>query len=253
LTLLIASAAAFGATALAAPAWRGVAPQGDGANGAKLTASCAACHGTHGNSVNATFPNLAGQNYNYLLKQLAAFRSGRRKAQPMSTMIGTVPKAAGEQNLKDIAAYFASQKLDRSAGANAKAAKLTPAQAREGYRIYQQGLPGAKVPACAACHGADGTGLAPMAIPALAGQHADYLQAQLKRFADGSRRNSPNGVMALIAGRLTPQQMHGVALYAQQLRPALVPGSGPLNWRAYIESQAGAPEPGLPASAVAAQ
>ncbi|MEJ2060873.1 MAG: c-type cytochrome [Gammaproteobacteria bacterium] len=249
--LVLLGALAVGPCAFANAPYLGVAPQGDAQAGAKIaTTTCAACHGVHGNSRGDTFPNLAGQNYNYLLKQLEDFRNGSYKAPTMSAMIQGVPKAPDEQNLKNIARYFADQKPDRTANANASAPKPTLDQAKMGYRIYQQGLPGAKVPSCAACHTAGGMGNAPMAIPALAGQHATYIEQQLKAFADGKRANSPHHVMAMIAKRLTPAEITDVALYAQQLRPGLVPGSGPMTYQAYVKARARQPVQGLPADAI---
>jgi len=245
-------AAAGSPCALAGAPYLGVAPQGNAAKGARQTTTCAACHGAHGNSRSDQFPNLAGQNYNYLLKQLEDFRSGALKLQPMSAMVGNIPKTSKDKNLKDIARYFSSQKLDRTANANAHAAKLTRSQAETGYRIFQQGLAGEHVPSCAACHTAGGTGNAPMAIPALAGQHATYIEQQLKYFASGKRHNSPKHIMAKIARRLSPAQIRDVALYAQQLRPDLMPGTGPTRYGAYVQSLAHKPVPGLPADALQA-
>jgi len=204
----------------------------------------------HGNSVSPTFPNLAGQNYNYLLKQMEAFRSGARKASPMNAMIGTVPQQKGDQNLKNIAAYYAQQKLNRQANANAHDPKLTKAEAKEGYDVYMRGLPSTHVPSCDACHGSDGTGMAPMAIPSLAGQHAAYIEKALKLFASGKRTNSPGHVMAMIAKRLTPEQIKDVSLYAQALHPDLVPGRGPKTYQAYVKALASQPVPGVPESAM---
>ncbi|HKJ09021.1 MAG TPA: c-type cytochrome, partial [Gammaproteobacteria bacterium] len=106
------------------------------------------------------------------------------------------------------------------------------------------------VPSCDACHGSDGTGMAPMAVPPLAGQHAAYIQKELKLFATGKRTNSPGHVMAMIAKRLTPKQIKDVSLYAQALHPDLVPGRGPKTYQAYVKSLASQPVPGIPESAM---
>jgi cytochrome c553 len=251
LALLAMLTLAPGCSQSATAPYIGVAPQGNASAGAHFaTSTCAACHGAHGNSLSGANPNLAGQNYNYLLKQLEDFRSGARKAAPMNAMIGTVPKTAGQDNLKNIAAYYTDQSLDRKANANAHAPRLTKAEASTGYEIFQQGLPSQHVPSCAACHSTDGTGMAPMAIPSLAGQQSPYVEKQLKMFADGTRQNSPGHVMATIAKRLTPAQIKAVALYAQALRPKLIPGSGPKSYQAYVKGLAGQPVPGIPAGAV---
>lgn len=226
-------------------------PSGAAKAGAGKVAVCSSCHGLHGNSLTTAYPNLAGQNYNYLLKQLEDFRSGARKAATMDAMIKTVPPAPQDTNIKAIAAYFSKQKFDRSVHANATEPKPSKAAATEGYRIYQWGVPGRRVPACAACHMPSGLGNAPMAIPALAGQHAAYLEKELNRFAAGKRHNSPGHVMEHIARRLLPQQRAAVAAYAQAMDPSLASGVGPKTYRAYTKAQAASPVPGVPASNLA--
>lgn len=252
LLLVLGALPLSGAQCATTPApYLGVAPQGIPSAGKHFASTtCLSCHGMHGNSVSLTFPNLAGQNYNYLLKQLEQFRSGARKASPMNAMIGTVPKAKGDKNLMDIAAYYAQQKLNRKANANAHVPKLTKAEAKDGYDVYMHGIPSTHVPSCDACHGSDGTGMAPMAIPSLAGQHAAYIEKELKLFANGKRHNSPGHVMAMIAKRLSPKQIKDVALYAQALHPGLVPGRGPNTYQAYVKALSSQPVPGVPESAM---
>lgn len=253
--LLIAAVATLGfstAYGAAKPApYLGVTPVTNTAVGKHFaTAVCASCHGVHGNSVSPTFPNLAGQSYNYLLKQMENFRSGARKVVPMNAMIATIPQAPGDANLKAVAAYFAKQPLNRKIHFNATAPKPTMAQVKLGYKVFQQGLPGSHVPACAACHTDSGAGIAPMAIPSLAGQHAAYIENELGFFANGKRTNSPHHIMAVIAKRLTPAEIKAVALYAQQLQPDLMPGSGPKTYEAYVKALADQAVPGVPRSAV---
>jgi len=245
---LLIGASAFAQEGFAAAPYLGVPPQGNAAKGASLSASCAPCHGADGNSTGPTFPNLAGQNYNYLLKQLEDFRSGARKATPMMAMIATVPKKADDENLKDLAAYFAAQKLDRTKGANATEAKPTKALAKAGYQIYAGGDPSANVPACAACHAASGLGNAPMALPALAGQQPTYVETELGRFADGKRNNAPGHIMQMITRRLTAKQIKAVAAYVQALHPDLTPGVGPKTYAAYAKAASEEAVPGIPAS-----
>ena len=66
---------------------------------------CFACHGANGVSSNPAFPSLAGQNKNYLMTQLKAFKSGDRKSQVMKPMaVGLIDK-----DMEQVAAYFASK------------------------------------------------------------------------------------------------------------------------------------------------
>lgn len=79
---------------------------GDAAAGKSKAASCVACHGPEGNSTNPLWPKLAGQHAAYLEKQMKAFKSGERKDPLMSPMAAPL----SDQDMKDISAYFASQK-----------------------------------------------------------------------------------------------------------------------------------------------
>ncbi len=92
--------------------------QGDAAAGKNKAAACAACHGADGNSQVPSFPKLAGQNERYLVKQLENIQCGGLSAEQQKKtkcMARAVPTMAGqldamsEQDLADIAAWFASQ------------------------------------------------------------------------------------------------------------------------------------------------
>lgn len=70
----------------------------------RAQAACASCHGVDGVSANARWPNLAGQNDLYLIKQLNAFRDGDRKDAYMTPMA----RPLTDQDVRDLAAYYAS-------------------------------------------------------------------------------------------------------------------------------------------------
>ncbi|MET0218454.1 MAG: cytochrome c [Burkholderiales bacterium] len=78
---------------------------GSATAGKQKSTPCAACHGADGNSLVPDFPRLAGQQPDYLLKALKDYKSGARKNAIMA------PQAASlsEQDMEDLAAYFASQ------------------------------------------------------------------------------------------------------------------------------------------------
>ena len=80
---------------------------GDAAAGKAKSAVCAACHGPTGTSVNPLWPSLAGQHAPYMVKQLKAFKSGARKDPVMSPMAAPL----SDQDIENLSAYFASQKL----------------------------------------------------------------------------------------------------------------------------------------------
>ena len=165
---------------------------------------CAACHGADGNSAITLNPKLAGQHPEYLEKQLTEFKSGKRANAVMSGM------AAGlsEQEIKDIAAYFAAKKLNLAQATKNGAGSL-------GEKIYRGGIAATGVPACASCHSPNGAGL-PKQFPRLSAQHADYTLAQMKAFRSGERANAP--MMMAIAAKMTDAEMAAVADYIQGLR-----------------------------------
>lgn len=165
---------------------------------------CAACHGADGNSAITLNPKLAAQHPEYLEKQLTEFKSGKRANAVMSGM------AAGlsEQEIKDLAAYFAAKKLNLGQAAKNGAGSL-------GEKVYRGGVAATGVPACASCHSPNGAGL-PKQFPRLSGQHADYTLAQLKTFRTGERANAP--MMMAISAKMTDAEMAAVADYIQGLR-----------------------------------
>jgi cytochrome c553 len=179
---------------------------GSAEKGESKSTACIACHGPGGNSVNPEWPNLAGQSQTYIHKQLQAFKGGARK-NPLMT-----PMAMGlsEEDMADLGAYFAGQK---PTGLEADPGKLAV-----GQRVYRSGDPKNGVPACAACHGPGGDGNAPAAYPALRGQYATYVAAQLRNFRAGTRQTDPSQMMRTVASTMTDEQIDAVASYVQGLR-----------------------------------
>ncbi len=186
--------------------------QGDAAAGKAITAGCVACHGVDGNIAASAFPKLAGQNEKYLLKQLQDIRSGAR---PVPTMVGQLDDSS-DQQLADMAAWYASQ--------TPSGGQADPALVPLGQKIYRAGLSKPGVAACTGCHGPRGNGNAPAGFPALAGQHADYLADQLRRFRAGaeySLEENPEArtndgderMMRDTAARMSDREIEAVASY----------------------------------------
>ncbi|MCX7186448.1 MAG: c-type cytochrome [Methylophilaceae bacterium] len=165
---------------------------------------CSACHGMDGNSVITANPKLAGQHPEYIVKQLTEFKAGKRANAVMSGMAAML----SDEDMKNLAAYFSSQKL-------ALGQAKTNGQGSLGEKIYRGGIAANNLPACASCHGATGAGL-PKQFPRLGGQHADYTLAQLRTFRTGERANAP--MMMTIATKMTDAEMSAVADYIQGLR-----------------------------------
>ena len=172
---------------------------------------CVACHGADGNSPAAANPSLAGQGADYLYKQLSNFKSvdGKPAARNNAIMGGMVA-ALSDEDMRNLAAWFSSQ-------------KLKPAVARDeskialGQKIWRQGDLKKGIPACAGCHGPAGAGL-PAQYPRLSGQYAEYTEAQLKAFRSDERNNDPEQMMRTIAAKMSDVEMKAVAEYAAGLR-----------------------------------
>lgn len=188
--------------------------EGNADAGKTKAAVCGACHGADGNSAVPSFPKLAGQNVRYLEKQLHDIKSGARQVLPMA---GIVP-GLSDQDIEDLAAYFSSQKVSIGAA--------DPKLVERGQEIFRGGIKDAGVPACASCHGASGLGNAGAGFPQLSGQHAAYVEAQLKAFraagredAEGVRRtNDGEGrMMQVTAGRLSDNDIKALASYINGL------------------------------------
>lgn len=194
----------LGAVALALAG--GALAAGDPTAGREKSASCAACHGTDGNSLVAQFPKLAGQHARYLVKQLRDFKAGKRKDPTMGPMAMPLTEA----DMADLAAYYAGQAV--------KPGKADPAKVDLGERIWRAGNEATGVPACTGCHAPNGRGNPEAGFPALAGQHAAYTLKQLKAFAAGERSNDPGAMMRTIARKMTGEEMAAVAAYIEGLR-----------------------------------
>ena len=194
----------------AAPAAANAAANADAA--AIATKVCAACHGADGNSSIPANPNLAGQHASYLLKQLNNFKAsadGKPALRQNAVMNGmAAPLSAAE--VKALAQYFSKQTLKPDV---AKDDKLVT----EGRKLWRAGDAKKGIPACAGCHGVAGGGM-PAQYPSLAGQHPEYIVAQLQQFRDGVRANDPEAMMRTIAAKMTDKQMSAVADYAAGLR-----------------------------------
>lgn len=180
---------------------------------AKQTAEtiCAACHSTDGNSQLPANPKIAGQQYDYLFKQLREFKSWDGKpAVRDNPVMSAMVAGLDENDMKGLARYYSEQKLVPEAAKNLETVE-------QGQKIWRAGIASKGVPACAACHGPAGKGL-PVQYPAIAGQFAEYTESQLKGFRDGVRANDANSMMRMIAIKMTDPEMKAVSDYAAGLR-----------------------------------
>lgn len=185
--------------------------KGDAEAGQAKSAVCAACHGMDGNSTVPNWPKLAGQHEDYLVRQIVLIKSGARMVPEMAA----ITPGLSEEDIEDLAAYFASQQMS---GGVADEALVSL-----GERIYRAGNPETGVPACMACHGPAGAGNPLSGYPKLAGQHAIYTAKMLTGYRDGDNwgeKDAPSQVMNGVAKPLTDEEIEAVASYIQGLHRA---------------------------------
>jgi cytochrome c553 len=176
--------------------------------GKELSASCAACHGDDGVSLNPVWPKLAGQNPKYLASQLHEFKKGPDGNRNNAVMYGIAVNLS-DQDIEDLSEYYSS--LKSTVG-------LTKDEYLElGRNIYRGGNMEIKIQACISCHGPNGQGNYAAAIPMLSGQHSQYTYQQLKNFQTSMRSNDYNKMMRNIVHRMTDEEMKAVASYIEGL------------------------------------
>lgn len=173
------------------PARAATPAPGDQAAGKAAAAGCAGCHGDNGVSTTAGTPSLAGQDAQYHLAALRAYKDGSRKDETMKGVVSGLSEA----QMKDIAAYYAAQeprapKVDKP---------LTLAE---------------WVQRCDRCHGVNGNSTDPR-TPALAAQRVDYLEKSLKAYQSGARKDS---VMAAMSATLGGSDVQALATYYSRQR-----------------------------------
>lgn len=198
------------------------ATNGDAQAGAGKAAACAACHGLDGNSADPQYPKLAGQHERYIARQLSLYKTGEREN---AIMLGF---AAGlsAQDMRDIGAYFASQKVVPGVADDTVIAE-GPYAGRKFYAVGEQifrfGKADGSVPSCAACHGPAGSGNPGSAWPSLGGQHAGYTATVLTAFRDGKvwgKDANANAIMAGVAAGLSDDEIQALASYIEGLHNA---------------------------------
>jgi cytochrome c553 len=190
------------ATAALAPAWADDAP--DLAAGQAASAVCQACHTADGSRGAPANPILQGQFPEYLAKQLHEYKSGKRGNAIMQGMAAPLTDAM----IRDISAFYGSKPAPTGFARNKDTVLL-------GEQIWRGGIADRKIPACSGCHGPNGAGI-PIQYPRLAGQHAEYTEAQLLAFRSGERAN--NAQMTGVAAKMNDAEIKAVADYVAGLR-----------------------------------
>jgi cytochrome c553 len=192
---LVASSLIGVGHAQVAPALAPLALEGDVARGEILAFTCAGCHGVPGYQ-NAYpsyhVPKLGGQNADYLEIALQGYRRGTRTHLTMQAQAA----ALSDQDIADIAAYFASRAAEAQTGASSSSHAVVAAGEQKSV-------------ACVPCHGSAGVAEGPQ-WPNLAGQHASYLRHSLEQYRSGARADLLMGPMI---GALDDAALEELAAY----------------------------------------
>ena len=157
--------------------------------------SCAHCHGVDGNSSGSAYPSLAGQTKEYLYRQIKSFKEGTRKDPMMSPAVVVL----SDQDMQELAEFFASQTLTRSSFTT------DPAVVSQGKKLAEELQ-------CVACHQPGFKGL--NEFPRLSRQKYTYLVKQLKDYRSGTRTND---LMSPTARNLSDDQIKALAQYLTSL------------------------------------
>jgi cytochrome c553 len=200
--------------AILALVWSGVGRAGESDWPKRFPGSkvgyCTDCHGTSGRGYYGYYPmpRIAGQTTEYLVSQLRAFaerRRGRNMAMNMARVHGL---STGTRNA--LAVHF--NNLDpRPIGWGPR--RLVA----RGKQIYDEGIPEANVPACAACHGPEAMGNGEN--PRLAGQLYFYtIKVLLNWNRDRGLNNDKAAIMRPILRNLSKSEIAAVAAYVSSLR-----------------------------------
>jgi cytochrome c553 len=192
---------------------------GDPAAGEKKATACFACHGSNGVPIAPTFPRLAGQRADYLYHRLASFKHAGPK-DPYYSVSPMTPNVASlsDTDMRDLAAFFASQ----TAPATATASAAAPGK---GEALFHAGDPARGIPPCQGCHGADAGGPSISsgryaAYPSLRGQNAPYLIARLTSFHKSQPHDTTNDfIMGGVAQTLDEESIQAIAAWLSSLTP----------------------------------
>ncbi len=193
-----------------APTATAAVKPGDPAAGQGKAGVCAACHGLDGNPAQSQYPKLAGQQEDYIVRQIHMFKAHARDS---AIMMGFAMPLS-DQDAHDIGAYFASKK--------SLPGVADSGLVQRGQLLYRGGDKTLGVPACMACHGPDGRGNPGAGYPQLGGQFSDYVTAKLKDFRDQKSWGDDDRakIMPIVAKNLSDADIASLASYVEGLHSA---------------------------------
>ncbi len=180
----------------------------DRENGIEVYEVCAGCHLTEGwGKPDGTFPQLAGQSREVLIKQLADIRAKNRD-NPTMYPFALPESIGGSQSLADVTEYIAQLPMNPEPGLG-KWAEGTP-EFDMGAKLYADN--------CVECHGEKGEGKAEKFYPLIQGQHYNYMLRQFEWIRDGKRRNANPDMVKQING-FSDDDMAMVINYVSRIKP----------------------------------
>jgi thiosulfate dehydrogenase len=176
---------------------------------AKGAPACTTCHGQKGaGNPAAGFPRLAGLDKNYLIRQIENFQTGNR----LNAVMLPTAKALNADETVAVAEYYSTLDTPSTSSANENKSLHT-----KGKKLVTNGSwSDRQLPACEQCHGIGVYG-AGVSFPALAGQSAVYIMQQLRDWKQDKRSGDADGLMKMVADKLTDDKIQAVAKYMESL------------------------------------
>lgn len=207
---------------------------GDAKAGQAKAGACAACHGLDGNAMQQNAPRIAGMPERYIAQQLAMFKNGERTTGLAAIML-PYASALSNQDMRDIGAWFASQKAGAGI-ADDTAIAAGPNKGMKFYQVgeelYRAGDSARGIPACMACHGPSGAGNPGPAYPSVHGQDGAYVARRLQEYRTGTttaKDATHFNLMASVAKPLTDEEIQSLGSYVQGLHARTAGTSKPAS------------------------
>lgn len=182
-------------------------PQTVAAQSADVLLNCSNCHTLQSDSVPSPYPVLNGQPARYIERQLQAYRNGLRAHPQMQQTATALGEGAGA-----MARLYADAPVPDL--------QLRAEPSSQALSLIEDGDWSRGLPPCASCHGMSKDDEMRIA-PRLHGQPGGYLAAQLRAYADGSRRSDPMGRMRAFSQRLSSEEIGTLADYYEAWRPSV--------------------------------